>query len=133
MSRQFIDDREFDAIAAHLFDARQAHMLAIAQFVELPSLRAKDAPKVMRRLAFHNGAPSCKLFDEKTPAHAEILSQKKRAAVLCGRSLRNLRCSGQGSASDDNFVVNFDGDINTRKKAVQEIKTAKLCQNNERR
>jgi hypothetical protein len=74
MSRQFIDDREFDLVAAHLFNARKAHMLAVAEFVKLAYLSAQDAPEVMRRFSRHNGAASCKLVDKKSPAHAQILS-----------------------------------------------------------
>jgi len=43
------------------------------------------------------------------------------------------RCSGQASPSNDNFVVNFWGNINTWEKLIEEVKTAKLCQNNKRR
>ncbi len=46
---------------------------------------------------------------------------------------RNLRCSRQPSASDDNFMVNFSGDVEARKKPMQEVKTAKLGQNNQGR
>src|SRR5260370_12920329 len=46
---------------------------------------------------------------------------------------RNLRCSGQAGASDDNFVVNFRGDINTWEKLIEAVKTDKLGQNNQRR
>jgi len=47
--------------------------------------------------------------------------------------LRHLRCSGQASASDDNFVVNLRGDTNTWEDSVEEVKAAKLGQNDERR
>ena len=40
--------------------------------------------------------------------------------------LRNLRCSGQPSASDDDFVVNLSGNTNTWKDSVEEVKAAKL-------
>jgi hypothetical protein len=43
------------------------------------------------------------------------------------------RCSGQASPNDDNFAMNFRGDINTWAKSIEEVKTAKLCQNNKRR
>ena len=46
---------------------------------------------------------------------------------------RHLRSTGQASASDDDFVVNLRGDINTWKKPIEEVKTAKLGQNNQRR
>jgi hypothetical protein len=46
---------------------------------------------------------------------------------------RHLRCSGQASASDYNFVVNFIEDINARENSVEEIEAAKLGQNNKRR
>ena len=47
--------------------------------------------------------------------------------------LRNLRCSWQPSTSDDNFIVNFSGDVKTWKKAIEEVKTGELGQNNKRR
>lgn len=45
---------------------------------------------------------------------------------------RNFRCSGQARTSDDDFMVNFRGDVHARKKPIQEVKTTKLCQDNER-
>src|SRR6267154_4938433 len=47
--------------------------------------------------------------------------------------VRHLRRSGQASASDDNFVVNLRGDINTCKDSIEEVKTAELGQNNKPR
>ena len=47
--------------------------------------------------------------------------------------LRHLRCSGQASAGDDNFVVNLSGDTNTWKDSVEEVQAAKLGQNDKRR
>jgi hypothetical protein len=32
---------------------------------------------------------------------------------------RNLRCSRQSSPSNDDFVVNFGGDVNTRKDPIE--------------
>jgi hypothetical protein len=49
-------------------------MLAVTQFIELPSLRAQNSPEVMCRLTLHNGAARSKLVDEESPAHAQILS-----------------------------------------------------------
>ena len=74
IGRQFIDDCEFDALAAYVFDACKAHMLAVAEFVELARLRAQNTPEVMRRFAFDNGAATAKFFDKKTPPHASILA-----------------------------------------------------------
>jgi hypothetical protein len=45
---------------------------------------------------------------------------------------RYLCCSGQAGTSDDNFIVNFRRDVNPRKEPIQEVKTAKLRQDNER-
>jgi hypothetical protein len=47
--------------------------------------------------------------------------------------LRHLRRSGQAGPSNDNFVMNFIGDINTREDPVEEVEAAKLGQNNKRR
>jgi hypothetical protein len=44
----------------------------------LTGLGAKHAAEVVRRVTFHNGAITGKLFYEKSPAHGEILSQVKR-------------------------------------------------------
>ena len=45
----------------------------------------------------------------------------------------NFRCSRQARAGDDDFMVNFARDVKTRKKRMQEVKAAKLCQNRQRR
>jgi hypothetical protein len=37
------------------------------------------------------------------------------------------------STGNDNFIVNFSGDIKMWKKSIEEVKTAKLGQNNKRR
>jgi hypothetical protein len=78
VSGQFLEERELDAIAANFFDPAQPDALAIAQFVKLTGLGAKHAAEVVRRVTFHNGAITGKLFYEKSPAHGEILSQVKR-------------------------------------------------------
>ena len=46
--------------------------------------------------------------------------------------LRRLRRSGQASTSDDDFVVNFIGDVNTWENSVEKVEAAKLGQNNKR-
>jgi len=46
---------------------------------------------------------------------------------------RHLRRSGQASTSNDNFVVNFIGDIDTWKDSIEKVEAARLGQNNKRR
>jgi hypothetical protein len=74
MRWQFIDDRKFYLVAAHVFDAREAYMLPVTELVELARLRAQDAAEVMRRLALHDGAATGELVDEEAPAHRSILA-----------------------------------------------------------
>jgi hypothetical protein len=74
MRRQFIDDRKFDVIAAHVLDAREAYVLAVTELVELARLRAQDAAEVMCRLPLQDGAATCELVDEEAPAHRSILA-----------------------------------------------------------
>ena len=62
------------ALVCDILDARQAHVCAITQFVDLARLGAQHAPQMMRRLAFHGSALIRKLFYEKSPAHAQILA-----------------------------------------------------------
>jgi hypothetical protein len=45
----------------------------------------------------------------------------------------NFRCSWQANTGDDHFVVNFGRDVKAREKPIEEVKAAKLCQNNKRR
>ncbi len=46
---------------------------------------------------------------------------------------RDLGRSGQSSASNDNFVVNFGRNVNAREKLIHKVKAAKLCENNQGR
>jgi hypothetical protein len=80
VDRQFFEERKLDAIAANLIDAAEPDTFAVAQLVELTSPGAKDAAEVVRCVIFHDGTITDKLFDEKSPAHAEILSQVRRLA-----------------------------------------------------
>jgi hypothetical protein len=78
VSGQFFEERELDAITGNFFDSAQPDAFAVAQFVELTGLGAKHAAEVMSRVTFHDGTISNELFNEKPPAHGEILSQVKR-------------------------------------------------------
>jgi hypothetical protein len=46
--------------------------------------------------------------------------------------LRHLGRSRKASACDDNFVVNFGGNINMWEKSMEKVKTAKFGENNKR-
>src|SRR6266567_1989426 len=56
----------------------EPHAFAIAQLVELAGLGAQHASEMMGRLTFHDGVLTFKLLNEKTPSHAEILTQEER-------------------------------------------------------
>jgi len=53
--------------------------------------------------------------------------------LLVSSSTGSGLASRQASTSDDNFVVNFGGDVKTWKKSIEEVKASKLGQNNKRR
>jgi len=78
VSGHFLKERKLDAIAADLIDSAEPDAFAVAQFVKLTSLGAKHAAEVVRRVTLHDGAITGTLFNEKSPAHGEILSQVKR-------------------------------------------------------
>jgi len=75
---QFFEERKLDAIAANLIDAAQPDAFAVAQLVKLTGLCTKHAAEVVRCVIFHDGTITGKPFNEKSPAHAEILSQVMR-------------------------------------------------------
>jgi hypothetical protein len=52
--------------------------MAVTQFVKLAGLSPQHAGEMMRRFAFHDGTVTRKLFHEKAPTHAEILTQEGR-------------------------------------------------------
>ncbi len=71
---QLLDQSEFHAIARHTLDPTEPHAFAVAQLIELAGLGAQHASKVIRRVAFHDGALPRKSFNEESSTHARILS-----------------------------------------------------------
>src|SRR5712691_11899464 len=74
---QLLDQCELDAIAADTFDPAEPHSFAVTQLIELARLGAQHTSQVMRRVTFHDGSLACKMFNEESSSHAEILSQEE--------------------------------------------------------
>src|SRR6266852_6704812 len=74
---QLLDQCELDAIAADTFDPAEPHSFAVTQLIELARLGAQHTSQVMCRVTLHDGSLDCKMFNEESSSHAEILSQEE--------------------------------------------------------
>ena len=83
MRGELFDKRKLHAITRYVIYAPQPYTRSVAQFVELANLCAQDNAQMMGFVALHNGALLFKLFNEKSPPHATILSQLANIKFGC--------------------------------------------------
>ncbi|MGH9448039.1 MAG: hypothetical protein ACRD3O_20300 [Terriglobia bacterium] len=122
------------------------------KILHVKSLKQTDAPKNIQAFRLRQVARS--VIIEPHRICAKLLRQQDRAHLTrtepifslghaqAGRirnclypdpsRFRHLRRSREAPTSHNNLVVNFAGNINTREKPIEQVKTAKLGQNNER-
>ena len=121
------------------------------KILEVKSLKQTDAAEDIQAFRLRPLARS--VIIEQHRIRAKLLRQQDRAHLTrterifslghaqAGRirnrlyldpsRFRHLRRSRETRTSHKNLVVNFAGNINTREKPIQRVKTAKLGQNNE--
>ena len=83
---------EFDAVASDGVDAGEPGGGAVAEFIELAGLGAKDMAEVMGGVAFHDGGGSGEMIDEEAAAHVGNCSANGRGKPLPYKREVSRRC-----------------------------------------